>query len=297
MFKSTPPAAPVNAEVTSRPTLRSIYPVWGRLSAKLQEFCRREEEILQRIKEITAKQDHYGAIIAPEWVDGGPTRYNGPPINTDKPAKPEPPVPARVLALMGDLAPPPAPPPAPASTEVTYTYTRQGDQELAELGKEYRDIGAAKDILHPLLKAAQDEGSRLLCEAYMPDYRAVAARVCSALVALGGAINAHQAFTQGMVDQGAVWSHLRPLDINSIVAAVGDPRNPQYSSLRAWLGGAAEGGHFDMKMIPAEWTPAPPPAPPSPPAQKITPNSGGRNRTVTPPPESSVIFESAPGGQ
>jgi hypothetical protein len=235
-------------EDKGRPTLRSLHPAWGVLSDKVAELSRREDDITRRMQAIIADQAKRNAII-----------LTSPGVETIVPPKPKKPLAARVRDMLGDLAPTAEPEATPAiKPETKVIQTRIGDQELADLGTELQNIRAAVEILHPSLAAARVEGSKLLCAARMPEYTAVAARVCDALVSLGNAVIAHKRLTQEMTDDGADWSGFKPVDVNALALTLGDPQNRE-SRWHRVLAGAAEGGHFDLAYIPADWTPAPTP--------------------------------------
>lgn len=242
MFKSQP-RADAAVEETSRPTLRTIYPLWGLLNDRFQTLCAREEVIVCRLNQISAEQDRRNAVFMQE-----------PAVNITRPPKPKTPIRAGVLALLGKLAPEPESEPT-TKPETVFEYTRPGDQEAVALGKEYEDIRAAKDIILPRLAMAHEEGSRLLCEALAGAYQPVADRVCQAMVELGSALLSHKAFTQDLVEQGAAWHHLRPAGVITLEQLLGDPRNRD-SHWRRILSGAAEGGYWDPRSLPADWQPA-----------------------------------------
>jgi len=244
VFKA-PTMPPAHTESKARPTLREIYPVWGVLSDKLKDFCRREEELLLRMKQIIAKQDAANGIIP---------QQSG--VEIIMPPKPKPSLSARALALLGEHAPPPPPPEPKQNAERLVVQTGLGDEELAQIGKELQAIQDAKAVLHPQLTAARTEGSRRLCEARMAEYRPIADKVCAALIALGDGANQHRSFVNEMVECGAEWHHLRPLDSVSLERAMGDPRE-RHSLFRRLLSAAAEGGHFKLTSLPADWTASP----------------------------------------
>jgi hypothetical protein len=238
--------APTPPTVTpERPTLRSLYPAWSALSDRLKSFAERDDAILAEMKGITAQQDRRAAVIMTE-----------PSIDIEIVPKPKPALNDRIRRLLGESAPAPDPePPAKPAGARTVTQTRWGDERLAVLGRELADIHTATAILHPLLVEARATGSRLVCAEYAPDYSAVATQVCDALIALGSAIRSHNDLTASLTAQGADWVYLKPMDVGSIVAAVGNPQELGYSHLRRWLSSAAEGGHFEMQTIAAAWAP------------------------------------------
>jgi hypothetical protein len=241
--------APVNADaVTERPTIRTLYPLWSDLSDRLAGFAQREDSILAEIRVITAKQDRRAAKV-----------LEGPGVEITIAPTPKAPLSAKLLALLGEHAP--APEPELPAAEPVWTQTRAGDEELAVLSRELTNIHAAAAILQPRLTLAHAEGSKLVCTAAAAEYATVATQVAVALVALGDALIAHNRFTQELVNDGVDWSYLRPVPVNAIVASVGNPLDG--GRLRQWLAGAAEGGHFDMTDIPADWNPPAPAAAPA----------------------------------
>jgi hypothetical protein len=253
MFKpKSTPTTPVNPDaVTERPTMRVLYPLWGDLSDRLAGFSIREDQIIAEMKVITAKQDRRAAKV-----------LEGPGVEIAIAPKPKAPLSPRLLALLGEHAP--APEPVLPIAEPVWTQTRAGDEELAALGRELTNIRAAVEILQPRLTLAHAEGSALVCAAVASEYAAVARQVTDALLAVGDAIIAHNRFTQALVNDGVAFEYLRPLPMNAIIAAVGDPQDLDHSRIKRWLAGAAESGHFDMTDIPADWNPPTPAAAPAP---------------------------------
>jgi hypothetical protein len=269
VFKSVPAPKNPPAQTTAAPTLRDLHPSWGVLSDKVRELSVREDALLERLWEIGERQSKEGAIL---W-QGKPIQPNGqPPADTFLPPTYPPPLSKRALDILGEHAPPPGPKPLTnkerAAAQVV-KYTLPGDEEAAEIGRELRALTEAKDMLHPLLLKAHAVGSGLLCDARREDYRIVAATVCAALVAVGDAVLAHRAFTGELVQQGAMWHQLKPVDVETITQLFGDPRD-RNSTLRRLLWMAADAGHHDPKTLPASWDP-PVPEP------VAVPNRSGRN--------------------
>jgi hypothetical protein len=86
----------------------------------------------------------------------------------------------------------------------------------------------------------------------LSEYRLVAARLSAALVELGESMLAHDALTRDMVAQGASWHDWRPVDMNTLKAAIGEPGS-RNSKLRVLLSGAVEGQHIPPATVPAHW--------------------------------------------
>jgi hypothetical protein len=259
MYRSIPAVATV---LTARPSIRDVYEPWAKLSDKYNDLCRRESEITKQLNDLSWERDQHNAVSLCVGA------ANGQPVaNVTYPPKPPKPVPARVRALLAGVIPEsqptPAPAPSSAKPEPIVEYTEWRMQESVDLGKELEDVQSAKELLLPLLETAHLAGSKLLCQARKDDYSAAATKICSALVALGDALNDHLALTQEMSVGGPSYYHLRPIDVNLLLSAIGDPKEP-HSKIRRILASAAEGGHFDMKTVPSGWA-APPPSPPAPP--------------------------------
>jgi len=223
---------------TEIPTLSSIYPEWRALSDRLRDLSERENQITREMQDIEKEQRHRNRVM-----------FQPPVTDIVSQPKGKAPISDAARALLGDAAPAPE---APADKQRQFVHRRWGDADLHRLGTELAAVREAVAILHPLLAEAHTAGSKLLCDARMGDYRPVAARLSAALIELGDAMLAHDALTRDMVNQGASWHDWRPVDINTLKTAIGEPGN-RYSRLRVLLAGAAEGGHIEATAIPAHW--------------------------------------------
>lgn len=216
---------------TAQPTLRSVSPEFAEIDDKLRALNKREAELLAEVQPLNEKASNVGAF---HWV------YNlaQPPASPPVPIEPS----SAAKSLLGRLSPPPRLPEPRKSTSHPMLA------KIRELAAELDAVREAIEILGPLHAKAHRAASRALCEQVMPDYQAIASRVCSALVDLGNAQIEHDEFTRSLEARGAVWSWLLPIQDPSL----GDPRDSG-SEIRRLLSWAAEGGHFDIRKIPENW--------------------------------------------
>ena len=230
------------------PTIRfrDIATDWSRYSDKVQELCAREEAIIMELHTLQKRENRFLA--------GGSTRALRPPAPVHEKVRS---LPAAVLAILGDSAPPPPPPPEPAPADPNDPLG------LAyRLGDELENIREAIKLLHPALNKARAADSRAYANAVSEEYAAVASPLLAALVALGDAARNHDLFIADMAQQGAEPAFLKPVPIGPLNAVIGSVVDRK-SGLREIFANAAEGGHFDITALPAAWTvrPAEAPAP------------------------------------
>jgi hypothetical protein len=228
------------------PTFREVAPEWATLSNKMRELCIREAEI---IAEFHAQQRGVEDYLGAAWGHRNP-----PEIRRDAPEAQEVPKKLvekldaarnRVKALLGGapVAVEPFAQPEPAADDES-----EFSKRMRALAVELEDVREAIALIHPALRKAHIAGSRAYCALRRGEYDAVTDRMGRALIEFGEAVIAHDALVYDMVEQGADWVFLKPVDIESI----GCPRTP-YSPLRRFLSWCAESGHFDGSLIPSHW--------------------------------------------
>ena len=140
-------------------------------------------------------------------------------------------------------------PPDP-ETDINNLYHLNADQRRAnELAYELEAGRLALEILRPKADKLRAKASAEFCAQMQGDYQVIAGRVCSALIELGRAMEAHRGFIKNVIEQGAAYSSLRPLNIEMHYGSPSD----RSSELRRHLDDAVYMGHFDAAKIPLEW--------------------------------------------
>ena len=219
-------------------TFREVAPEWATFSDKFFELSVHEEQLLTEMQaELRAMEQTVGAsggTLPPPHVQSG---------GSVPPPKPPKPIEAKVKELLTGVRIPEPEPELPApDTESPYS------KRMRSLAAEIGAVRDAKAMLQPLLFKAHIEGSRRYCDIRLAEYRAVATRLCDAMLELGDAVLAHDAFADRMISEGASYAYFKPLQPD----VVGDPRDRQ-SMVRTFLTWAAEAGHFDLSRIPYAW--------------------------------------------
>ena len=185
----------------ARPSFREVAPLWAAISDQYTTLCTREDEILERLREIKEAQE-----MSPDPKLGT--------VDIIQPPKAPPPPPAAVVQLLGRFATKPSSP--AAEPEPTVVYHRKGDAEHTGLAAEMEYIRTAKELLWPQWQAAHTEGSKTYCDLYRAEYEEVATGVCSALVELSAAMVKYRKLIDSFVADGADYSPLRTLDFATL---------------------------------------------------------------------------------
>jgi hypothetical protein len=230
--------------------MATVCPDWKELSDKVGDLCRRRDEIHAEMREIDTRVSWRDAIT----------------FNTDRPlpditTTPKPkPLRKALLEKLGRFAPEqaPVPPPLPEGEpdpRIRISYKDPMAARRHELGKELDTIEAALAILHPQLAQAYQQGSKALCAAVMPEYRAVARRLSLAVIAVVEAVAEHDRFTGALMTGGANPVFLRMPDVEALRPMFGDPRPGKHGALaREWLAWVVQCGHLNSTDIPSWWS-------------------------------------------
>jgi hypothetical protein len=226
----------------STPTIAALYPPWAQINDRVSTLSRRRDEICKLIGDIDRKTaaSHASAYFIDSTVS-----------EITPAARPAKPVSDAARSLLGDLAPAIDSGSLPSSQKVSFRDPRR--EKRSALATELAAVNEALAVLGPQLSQARHTGSKLMCEAVLPDYRTIAVQLCRALIKLSEAHAAHRAFIQNLSRQGVEWAHLRPVDTATFDELVGDPREAT-APVRVWLTWAAEAGHFDSAGLPGEWS-------------------------------------------
>jgi hypothetical protein len=208
--------------------LRTIHPEYAAVSDKLNDLHKRSEEIAALARPLN-EQASRSQI---SWVAQSPK------------AKPKPVERhAGAAALLGDLLPPLTPeqidPPTPAPSW-------PGEAEHRALGAENEAVHEAIKLLQPVWARARAEGSKKVCEQRLPEYRQLVAKLVSAAKQFGDALIDHHEFVDEIRGQGASWSFLRPLNLESFGELDGS------SPVTRLIAEAIENGHVGSDAAP-EW--------------------------------------------
>ena len=229
--KAKPEAASAVAP-RARPRFRTIAPEWAQLSDKLAELTAREAELIEELRPLNERLARNGGFST--GVVRRPVRSDKAPAAVDhSPA---------VKKLLGDLAP-------PAKQPEAFQINEDPDKtRWREVSAELDAVRTAIGVIHDPLRAAWLDGSAAYCQHVAPDYRAIAAAVCTSMIALGHALIAHEDFGKDLREQGVAWGMLRPISLS----ALGSPTDPASEFIRA-LKWAIECGHLHADDVPAEW--------------------------------------------
>jgi hypothetical protein len=243
-----PPATPPDwAQTEPVKALCALAPRWAEIKTKGMELARRAAEIHSEIgtlKEPLAKSGEFDSFRVANEMSTAALLAAQPPAKEIK-ASPG------AAALLGALTPPPR---APAPY---FKPRRSPDRERFDaLGRELESIEEALALLNQVAPGERRsevenlylDGCREYCEIVRPEYDAITARFCNALVALGEATVAYNDFVKERL-VGIAWASLRPIQTSQML---GDPLD-QTSELRRLLTLAAERGHFNLADLPEDW--------------------------------------------
>lgn len=185
--------------------------------SKEAELRSRREEINREIAEIRSRNPNGFGIMA---------EVAPPKPNVEKSESP-------VSKLLGAFAP----------KKVDHHATGdEADMERSrELSIEGGQIDDARHILDDPRLLMHRKASREYCELIIDDYRPFAASVAQAIIALGEAIEQHDAFVSEVQRREVQSSYLMIVE------------RPRWSHIVRWLKSAVDGGHLDARAIPDEW--------------------------------------------
>lgn len=207
--------------------LRTVHPEYAALADKLNELHKRFDELAELVKPLNEGAARHRTA----WVSQLPK-------TKQKPVERH----AGAAALLGDLLPPLTaeeidPPPPPPSW--------YGEAELRALGAEQEAAQEAIKLLNPLWARARAVGSKKVCEQRLPEYRQLVAKIVTADKDFGDALLEHHEFVDVIRKQGASWSFLRPLNLESF-GSLGEGDSP----LTRLIGEAIENGHVTSDADP-----------------------------------------------
>lgn len=243
-MRSAPPAAAVSRKL---PTLADVSPVWRDMTLKLLELETEHEKLLAEAGALAELVVRAGEVVPSRRVSG---------------PQPDPLSPAARAALGSLAPPPPGPIPAPDPTrERALDHGGRAQNAVADLEVRIQGVQQALTVIRERLTRVHAEGSRLLCEAVRDDYAAVASRLCSALVDVANAMQAHDSFVAEVVADGAAPVFLPLLNTvgTRLQSFVGDLRSGD-SPLCEVLKSAKEAGYHDPREALATWRAAVPPS-------------------------------------
>jgi hypothetical protein len=246
-----PASIPADGE-PSRPTLRGCAPKYAALAAKWHELQIRQAEIHRELHDgqqhemfsQTERHDANGERVIESRPVGKLSLAARLRERTSRgfdpgpgPTRPEPPTdfPEAVRAKLGDVVEFPKPP-APVVDE---------DRERARrLTAEWEAIEAAKTALVPQMQRALIDGSRVFCQALLPEYRRVVGELVETMTSFGDAWLAHQRWVRDVQLEGADISSLR------IMFAVADEALLPLVAALEW---AIQCGLCGPEKMPAAW--------------------------------------------
>jgi hypothetical protein len=220
-------------------TLREAAPEWAAISDKVASLCAREDELLAEMRPIQERVNRLRH--AADSIPSSHNRKRAPEVIAAS---------KEAAEILGALTPEPRTLPVfefPVSEDV---------KRLGALTDEHSAVREALSLLRDVqkgerrsrLEQAHLEGSLKYCEAISPEYKAVADAYIAALVELGRATVAHNAFLKERLT-GVAHASLRPIQTSP---GLGDPLDAA-SELRRLLTWAAECGRFNLKDIPDDW--------------------------------------------
>jgi hypothetical protein len=199
--------------------LRTVHPEYAAASDKLNELHKRSAELTALIRPLSEE----AARTQVSWVAQSP-KHKPKPVERH----------AGAAALLGDLLPPLTPeeldPPPPRPSW-------PGEAELRALGAENEAIHEAIKLLQPVWARARAQGSKKVCERRMPEYRQLVANLVAAAKQFGDVLLEHHEFVDEIRRQGASWSFLRPLNLESFGSLDGN------SPVTRMIVEAIENGH------------------------------------------------------
>ncbi len=244
---AAPASAPAWAQSEPMRALCKLAPRWAEIKTKMLELSERKEALYAELRpliEMLSRRGEFNSLRVAERAMTQALAAGAPPAKEIK-ASP------RAAALLGPLAP------APRAPEPPYTPVRGPDRDrFDEIVSEIVVIDEALALLAaPMPGKRRSEvedmylaGCEKYCEAMRPEFDAIVARFCAAVVELGKAKAEYDDFTKDKL-RGIAWTSLRPIDP---LPLVGDPTDPS-SALRLALTLAAEHGHFDLASLPTNW--------------------------------------------
>jgi hypothetical protein len=206
--------------------LRTVHPEYAAVSDKLNELHKRSDELAELVKPLNEQAARYQIA----WVSQLPKPKQ-------KPVERH----AGAAALLGDLLPPLTaeeidPPPPPPSWP--------GEAELRALGAENEAVHEAIKLLQPVWARARAQGSKKVCEQRLPEYQQLVAKLVTAAKQFGDVLLEHHAFVDEIRRQGASWSFLRPLNLESFGSLDGS------SPVTRMIAEAIENGHVPSDVDP-----------------------------------------------
>lgn len=200
------------------PDFASGGPICARYAEALgknRELQARRSDISREVAAIVARYPK-GFGLAAEMVAPAPAKAETP---VDK--------------LLGVFAPQK---PAPKKSAIDADILTARD-----LSREGEQLDEAMRVLGDQLSALHRKASREYCENIVDQYRPLAARVAQAILDLGEAIDAHDAFIHEVQRREIQSSYLLIVE------------RPRWQQIMRWLKSAIEGGHFDARKIPEKW--------------------------------------------
>jgi hypothetical protein len=206
--------------------LRTVHPEYAAASDKLNELHKRSEELIVLIRPLSEEASRNQI----SWIAQSP--------------KPKPkPVErhAGATALLGDLLPPLTP------DEIDPPPLRPswpGEPELRALGAEIESVQEAIKLLQPVWARARAQGSKKVCEQRLPEYRQLVAKLVAAAKQFGDVLIEHHELVDEIRRQGASWSFLRPLNLESFGSLDGS------SPVTRMIAEAIENGHVPSDVDP-----------------------------------------------
>jgi hypothetical protein len=212
---------------TPKQDLRTVHPDYAVVADKLNQLHQRADELAALIRPLNEQAARHQI----SWVAQSP-KPKAKPVERH----------AGAAALLGDLLPPLTPeeiepPPARPSWP--------GESELRALGAESEAVQEAIRLLQPVWARARAAGSKKVCEQRLPEYRQLVARLVSAAKQLGDTLLEHHIFIDEIRQQGASWSFLRPLNLESF-GSLDEARSP----VRRLITDAVEAGHVESSVDP-----------------------------------------------
>ena len=234
MFASRSKSAASGDVADTSPSVRfrDAAPEWAQRTDKLAELTAREAELIEKLRPLNEALARTGEFsVGIQRIHQKQTTE----VEQHSPA---------VQRLLGDLTPPAR---SPAPFNLVEGPIKEKWREVSD---ELDAVRTAISVIHEPLKRAWLNGSAAYCERVAPDYRAVVADVCAALIAAAQAMLAHEKFLKDLREQGVAWGMLKPISISGL--GLGSPLEAT-SELSRMLKWAVECGHLPAENIPREF--------------------------------------------
>jgi hypothetical protein len=121
---------------------------------------------------------------------------------------------------------------------------------IARIRRRERSSSRSHQALQPVWARARAQGSKKVCERRLPEYQQLVAKLVTAAKQFGDVLIEHHAFVDEIRQQGASWSFLRPLNLESFGSLDGS------SPVTRMIAEAIENGHVPSDVDPKWKMPA-----------------------------------------